>query len=123
MTVAPILDSNTMAPVYYQKGFSYTAEYRGAFIQLASGSYVTDLVDGTVKRTFTLTWKNITSTQKTTIETAWASVKMVSKAFTAPDSQTATVIRDPSQKQLKWDSELTGTGDLLWSTTMVLIEV
>jgi hypothetical protein len=42
---------------------------------LADGSLQTDLVVDTAKRTFTLTWKNITSAQKTTIETAFHAVR------------------------------------------------
>lgn len=120
---APILAGNTMAWVSANKGFSYSVEYRGSMQTLADGTVQTDLVNDSAKRTFTLSWKNITGAQKTQIETAFNAIRKASGAFTAPDGQTATVTRSPQQKDLKWDTELKGDGSYLWSTSMTLVEV
>ncbi len=120
---APILAGNTLAQVSANRGFSYSIEYRGSMQVLADGSLQTDLVVDTAKRTFTLSWKNITSAQKTTIETAFHAARKGSVTFTAPDGQTANVTRSAQQKDLKWDTELKGDGSLLWSGSMTLVEV
>lgn len=120
---APILAGTTLVNVSANKGFSYSVEYRGSMQALADGTTQIDLVSDTAKRTFTLTWKNITTAQKTTIETAFNAIRKASGAFTAPDGQTATVMRDPSQKKLNWDTEVHGDGSYRWSGSMTLVEV
>lgn len=120
---APVLAGSTLAQVSANQGYSYAVQYFGASQQLADGSTQFDLVSDTKKRVFTLTWKNITTAQKDIIEAAWHAIRKASGAFTAPDGQTATVQRDPQQKQLKWDTELKGDGTLLWSGSMTLVEV
>jgi len=120
---APILAGTTLPDVNANKGFSYSVEYRGSMQALADGTVQTDLVTDTAKRTFTLSWKNITTAQRDTINTAFNAIRKASGAFTAPDGQTATVIRSPQQKDLKWDTELKGDGSDLWSASMTLVEV
>jgi hypothetical protein len=120
---APVLAETTLAYVSANKGFSYSVEYRGSMQALADGTVQTDLVSDTKKRTFVMTWKNITTAQKNTIEGAFHAIRKASGAFTAPDGQTATVTRSPQQKDLKWDTELKGDGSYLWSTSMTLVEV
>jgi hypothetical protein len=119
---APILAGSTLAQVSIQKGYSYSVLYRGATQQLADGTTQFDLVSDTAKRTFVLAWKNITTAQKDTVVTAYNAIRKASGAFTAPDGQTATVIRDPQQKELKWDTELKGDGTILWSGSLTLVE-
>lgn len=120
---APVLAGNTLAQVSIQKGFKYGVEYKGASQQLADGTTQFDLVSDTAKRTFVLTWKNITTAQKDTIVTAYNAIRKASGAFTAPDGQTATVIRDSQQKRLDWDTEVKGDGTILWSGSLTLVEV
>jgi hypothetical protein len=120
---APVLAGSTLAQVSTQRGYSYAATYYGSAQGLADGSTQFDLVNDSKKRVFVLTWKNITTAQKDTIEAAWHAIRKASGAFTAPDGQTATVQRDSQQKQLKWDTELRGDGVLLWSGSMTLVEV
>lgn len=119
----PALAGTTLAQVSATRGFSYSVEYRGSMTVLADGSLQTDLVVDTAKRTFVLTWKNITSTQKTAIETAFNAIRKASGAFTAPDGQTATVTRSPQQKEIKWDTEVHGDGSYRWSGSLTLVEV
>lgn len=119
----PVLAGNTLAQVSVNRGFSYSTGYRGATQDLADGSTQFDLVNDDAKRTFTLTWKNITSAQKTQIETALNAIRKTSGSFTAPDGQTATVIRDPAQKALTWEPETKGDGTYLWSGSLTLVEV
>jgi hypothetical protein len=112
-----------MAWVSANKGYSYSVEYRGSMQALADGTVQTDLVSDSKKRIFVLSWKNITTAQKDTIEGAFHAIRKASGAFTAPDGQTATVTRSPQQKDLKWDTELKGDGSYLWSASMTLVEV
>lgn len=119
----PALAGTTLVQVSANRGFSYSIEYRGSMTTLADGSLQTDLVVDTAKRTFTLSWKNITSTQKTAIETAFNAIRKASGAFTAPDGQTATVTRSPQQKEIKWDTEVNASGVYLWSGSLTLVEV
>lgn len=119
----PVLAGTTLVQVSANKGFSYSVEYRGSMQQMADGSTQIDLVADTPKRTFVLTWRNIPTAQKNTIETAFNAIRKASGAFTAPDGQTATVTRDPNQKKLTWDTEVKGDGTYLWSGSLTLVEV
>lgn len=120
---APILAGTTLADVSANKGFSYSIEYRGSMQVLADGTLQTDLVSDSAKRTFVLAWKNITTAQRNTINTAFNAIRKASGTFTAPDGQTATVTRSPAQKNLTWDTEIKGDGSYLWTATMTLVEV
>lgn len=120
---APVLAGSTLAQVSATRGYSYSANYRGAMTELADGSTQIDLVDDAKKRTFTLSWKNITTAQRDTIEAAFHAIRKASASFTAPDGQTATVKRSKQQPDLKWDTELKGDGSLLWSGSITLVEV
>jgi hypothetical protein len=120
---APILAGTTLVNVSANKGFSYSVEYRGSMQALADGTTQIDLVSDSAKRTFVLAWKNITTAQKTTIETAFNAIRKASGAFTAPDGQTATVMRSVNQKGITWDTEIHGDGSYRWSGSLTLVEV
>ena len=120
---APVLAGTTLAYVSATRGWSYSANYRGAMTDLADGSTQIDLVSDSKKRTFTLTWKNITTAQKDAIETAFHAIRKDSAAFTAPDGQTATVKRSKAQPDIKWDTEVHGDGTYRWSGSLTLVEV
>ena len=120
---APILAGYTLADVSATRGYSYSVEYVGSTQQLADGTLQIDLVRDTKRRTFVLTWKNIPTAYKDYIELAFHALRSATGTFTAPDGQTAIVNRAPSQKELKWDTEIKGDGAYLWSTSMTLVEV
>lgn len=119
----PVLAGYTLAQVVEPDGFSYGPSYRGGSVRLASGALAYDLVSDTVKRTFELSWRNVTETERNTINTAYNAIRKTSAAFTAPDGQTATVNRAEDQVELRWSSKKFAGGVLRWSGTLRLEEV
>ncbi|MBP8291231.1 MAG: hypothetical protein KAX65_00570 [Caldilineaceae bacterium] len=119
----PVLASTNLPQVAAQDGFSYAKLYRGSGVRLGNGTLAYDLVDDAVKRTFELSWRNISETNRDTVNTAYHAIRKTSGAFTAPDGQTATVNRAEDQPELRWSSAKGPGGTLVWSTTMRLEEV
>ena len=102
--------------------YQYTSGYRGSGVTMASGAVKFDLVNSTAKRKFTLTWKALTATNKTALESAWASLKTASGTFVNYDSASYTVTRDPASPDLSFVDLKTGAG-VKWTATIVLLEV
>jgi len=75
-------------------GFREEYGYRGSDREMLSGAMVTDLVTATPKRTFELTWREMTETQVGTLKTAFATVDDSSAALVTPLGATVTVTRD-----------------------------
>lgn len=120
MATQPVLGGTTMAhPSTYEESYGY----RGAAVEMANGSIAWDLVTTTAKRVFTLGWKNISTTARNTIHTAFDTVKTATQTFTAPTGSSYTVTRAPGQDELEWSAVADGQGNLRWSTTMQLREV
>lgn len=119
----PVLAGYTLAQVAEPDGFSVGRSYRGGSLRLASGSLAYDLVNDTYKRTFELSWRNVTEAQRNTIDTAYNAIRKTSAAFTAPDGQTATVNRAEDQVELRWSGKKFAGGIQRWSGTLRLEEV
>lgn len=122
MATTPVLAGYTLPQVAANRGYNYSVEYWGGMTQMADGSMAIDLVNDSAKRKFELTWKNITTAQKATVESAFNAIRKASASFTGPDGQTATVTRSAAQAVLKWDTELKGDGTILWSGSLTLVE-
>jgi hypothetical protein len=101
----------------------YTIEsgYRGKGSTMADGSVSFDVVDSTVKRKFTLGFVLLTSTQKSALLTAWASLKTATGTLVDYDSTNYTVVRDPEAASLSFDAVPTA-GGTRWAVTVNLIE-
>jgi hypothetical protein len=116
----PALGGTTMpqcSEYRYQRG------YRGGAVRLGSGTVAYDLVTATVKRTFELSWRNVSEANRDTINTAYATVASASASLTTPDGVTATVMRAEDQPTLEWSAVAKSGSVFLWSTTMRLEEV
>ena len=110
---------------------SYREEvsYRGGGVVMASGAVKFDLVNATAKSKFTLGWKALTGTQKTALETAWASLKTADGTLRNYDYDAGppiigqyTVTRDPAAPNLTFVDLKTGSG-VHWAVTISLVEV
>lgn len=75
-------------------GFREGYGYRGSDREMLSGAVVTDLVTASAKRTFELSWRELTETQVGTIKTAFATVDDGSATLVTPLGSTVTVTRD-----------------------------
>ena len=124
-TTQPVLEGNTLPYPASPDGYTEELLYRGASQEMADGTIVWDLVNTSVKREFTIKWVGLTSTDKTTVETAFEAIKISYTAsnFTAPTGSTYSVTRHPSQDTLRWDSVITAGATLRFGTTIKLREV
>jgi hypothetical protein len=96
-------------------------QYRGGVNEMADGTQQMDLVNTTAKRIFRLTLSLVTATEKTTVLTAWATIKQASATFEDMDSNSFTVTR-LLDADLEWTAALTANG-LRWSAVLNLKEV
>lgn len=75
--------------------------YFGQGRKMASGAVVWDLVSASQKAKFSLKWVLMTSTQLTTIKTAYAAIDDSSGSYYDHSGQSWTVQRDPDTPWLK----------------------
>ena len=118
---APVLDGNTLNHV---SGYTETMGHDGATLTMADNSVVTQYSSTTVRRVARLTWSNITTTQRDTIDTALQA--LVDDAdgivsFTTPDGDTFNVSRDSAVTPVTWSGVRSSTG-IRWTGTLVLRE-
>lgn len=120
-TTQPVLKGNTLP---HPSDYSEPIGYRGAFAEMADGAVFFDAVDSATKRRFILKYQNISSTDRSTIITAFVAIKdsYTSNNFTAPTGTTYTVTRDDSQLEIDW-SAVVSNGALRWSGELRLREV
>lgn len=79
-----------VAPDGFLEGYGY----RGSDREMLSGAVVTDLVASGAKRTFELSWRELTEAQVATIKTAFATVDDGAATLVTPLGSTVTVTRD-----------------------------
>jgi hypothetical protein len=94
MTISTATLGGTTLPDVTTDGFKEGYGYRGSDREMLSGAVVTDLVTASAKRTFELSWREITETQVNTIKTAFATVDDGSATLVTPLNATVTVTRD-----------------------------
>jgi len=104
---APTLGGTTLA---YPATYNYSRGYRGGRRIMSDGSLVTDLVDTTVKHEFRMTWKLLTSTQLTAIQTAWAAIDDSSGTFVDINSNSYTVTQPQNMPNLLIEEVNTALG-------------
>lgn len=118
MTTPALGGTSLPEPSEYEE----TESYRGGGRLMASGAVVFDLLSTTAKHSYVLTWDALTASQKSTIKTAFATVKNSSAAFTTIEGASVTVTRDPEQADITFKA-IAAAGGTRWSTTMKLREV
>lgn len=108
------------------EGCQETVNVRGASRGMADGTMSTDLVASGLKRTFTLIYTNVTTTQKNAINTFLSTLGGGSITFYPPQesggSTSYTVTRDESLTPVVWSYARAGDGSFLWSTSFTLRE-
>jgi hypothetical protein len=97
-------------------------DYRGGVIITASGALVEDVINANAKHVWTMAFRNVTSTQRTAVETAFAAIVGASATFVDIDGNTKTVTRHESQRSITWEHSRTA-GGIRYATTLVLREV
>lgn len=106
--------------------FDETLEYRGSSRVMADGTLTTDLVDTSVQRAWSLTWTNLSTTDKGTVTTFITTLAGGSTTFYPPQdaggSTSYTVTRDEALTPVTWTVIRDGSGALRWSTTITLRE-
>lgn len=104
--------------------YTYEVErdYRGGMQLTASGALVEDVVNATAKHTWTMAFRNVTSAQRTAVETAFAAIVGQSATFVDIDGATKAVTRSDTQRALTWEYSRTA-GGIRYATTLVLREV
>jgi hypothetical protein len=114
----PVLGGTTLpAP----KEQSYRRLYRGGTLMMADGSIVHDLTDATARHWFRLEWVYLTSTQLTTIQTAFDGIKNATAIYTSIRNMTHTVTRTDGG-ELEITPVVTAAGDIKYNVTMELVE-
>lgn len=96
--------------------------FRGAGRLMADGSVAYDLLSTTAKHQYTVTWGTLTAAQKTTVKSAFATVKNASAAFTTIEGTSVTVTRTPDQDTVSF-AAVPVAGGVRWRASMKLREV
>ena len=113
----PVLGSSTLP---HPSEYKEAREFRGAMATMADGSAAFEVVNTNVKRTYTLTWRAISDTDRSTIRTAWDALKTASVSFTPPTGDGAvTVTRTETGPTFEVVKAAAG---LRWNVTMELRE-
>ena len=119
MATAPTLGGTTLPD---PSGYRERVGYRGAPSEMADGTLAWDLVNVNAKREFTITWKALTAANKTTLETAFATVKSASATFLAPTNVSYTVTRHPEQGDIEFEAIKQNSTTLRYNVTLQLRE-
>lgn len=121
MPTQPVLQGDTLPhPFEYRQ----TRGYRLVSLETVDGSIVHQVVNDSVKRTFVLEWRGVTTTQRNTILAAYEELitAPTSSNFTDPAGDTYTVTMPPNAPpvDLPW---IKGTAVTRWNVSITLREV
>jgi len=114
----PTLGGVTLPP---PKDQPYKRLYRGGSLQMADGSIVHDLTDATARHSFRLEWVYLSSTQLTTVQTAFDGIKNATAVYVSIRNTSHTVTR-PDDGELEVTPMVTGDGDIKFNVSMDLVE-
>ncbi len=94
MAVSTATLGGTTLPHVEPEGFREECGYRGGDREMLSGAVQTDLISTTAKRTFELSWRELTESQVATVKTAFATVDDGAATLVTPLGATVSVTRD-----------------------------
>lgn len=100
---------------------NYERLFRGGTLTMADGSIVHDLVDTTVRYVFHIKWTLLTSTEKSTIQTAWDAIKNATATYVSIENSSHTVTQ-PDGARLSVTPIVTSAGEILFDVELDLIE-
>lgn len=123
MATTPTLAGTNLPQPVADGGYKVKDTYRGYASTMADGSVNFDLVNASVKRTFTLRWNALTATERTNIETAFDSIKNSSATFVSPTGNSHTVTRDPGNDSIEFEAYVVAGGALRYRAELTLREV
>ena len=91
-------------------GYQIEYEYRGEVVEMADGSHNIDLVASGLKRVVTLTWVNISQTDKNTIQTILGTVGTSSTTLKTVENESFSVTLPTIKPVIRWTSIGTPNG-------------
>ena len=104
--------------------YAYVVErdYRGGIQITASGALVEDVVSGTNKQTWTISFRNVTAAERSAIEIAFSSIVGSAYTFVDLEGNSHSVTRSDTHRTLVWEYSRVA-GSIRYATTLVLREV
>ena len=117
--VQPILGAYTLP---HPSAYVEKTVFRGAVQEMADGSYAFDVVATDAKRVYSLTWTLLNDTDKATLVTAFAALKLSPAFFTPPSGDAITSVTRNGALDATYTAVVTTTG-LLWNASIELREV
>lgn len=98
----PTLGGSALPWPQQDGGYRVRYEYRGGSSVMADGSVLFDLVATGSKRIVTLTWINISETDRDTVMTRLAALGTSSAALVSPENDSITVTLDENMTLPDW---------------------
>lgn len=120
----PTLGGSALPWPQHEGGYELEYEYRGGAHTMADGSVTYDLVASGMKRVITLTWINISQTDRDTVMTRLTSLGLGSATLVPPEGGSITVTLDENMSLPRWTSiGARGNTVLLYTGSVRLREV
>ena len=120
----PTLGGSALPWPQNENGYQVRYEYRGGVSVMADGSLSFDLVATGSKRVITLTWINISETNRDTVMTRLAALGTSSATLVTPENDSITVTLDDGMTLPTWSTVgAKGNSVMLYSGSVTLREV
>ena len=120
----PTLGGSALPWPQNENGYQVRYEYRGGVSVMADGSLSFDLVATGSKRVITLTWINISETNRDTVMTRLAALGTSSATLVTPENDSITVTLDDGMTLPTWSAVgAKGNSVMLYSGSVTLREV
>ena len=120
----PTLGGSALPWPQNENGYQVRYEYRGGVSVMADGSLSFDLVATGLKRVITLTWINISETDRDTVMTRLAALGTSSDTLVTPENDSITVTLDDGMTLPTWSTVgAKGNSVMLYSGSVTLREV
>lgn len=120
----PTLGGSALPWPQNENGYDLRWEYRGGVSTMANGGLAFDLVATGAKRVVTLTWINISETDRDTVMTRLSSLGTGSATLKTPENDSFTVTLDENMTLPRWTAVGAKGGTvMLYTGSVTLREV
>jgi len=123
----PTLGGSALPWPQQDGGYRVRYEYRGGASVMANGAVNYDLVASGMKRVVSLTWINLSATDRDTVQTRLTSLGTSSATLVTPENASITVTLDENMTLPDWNSvgvpDGSGGQNLRYSGSVTLREV